>query len=303
MGGVWRRHEPMGRHTSWRLGGQAECYFRPDDVNALLGFVRELPPSAALLWLGRGSNLLVRDGGFRGTVVDTSHAFGRLEQLDARRVWVGAGVGCARLARFCARRDLAGAEFMAGIPGTVGGALAMNAGAFAGETWNLVEQVELIDLDAGATLRRCRRDAFAVAYRSVGLSPRHGFSGACLRLEPGEPGAGRRRIRELLLLRAARQPVNRPSCGSVFRNPPGDHAARLIEDCGLKGARCGAAVVSTQHANFIINTGEATATEVESLILHLQRVVAQRRGVSLRAEVCIVGEPAAELPLPVEAAA
>lgn len=280
--------EPMSRHTTWRVGGPAQRLYRPADLADLQAFLATLPADEPLFWLGLGSNLLVRDGGLRGTVILTAQGMGALEVLGGERVRAEAGVACARVAKFCMQRDLVGGEFLAGIPGTVGGALAMNAGAFGGETWERVASVETIDR-AGRVRTRTPAD-FEVAYRHVHGPEGEWFVAATLQLEAGDGAAAAEKIKAMLARRSATQPVGKPSCGSVFRNPPGDHAARLIEACGLKGLGMGGAVVSEKHANFIINSGDATAADIEALIGHVQRVVAERHGVVLQPEARIVGQ-------------
>jgi UDP-N-acetylmuramate dehydrogenase len=240
-------------------------------------------------WIGLGSNLLVRDGGIRGAVVCTSGMPRELERLDESRVRAAAGLPCAALARRCARWGLGPAAFFAGIPGTVGGALAMNAGAFGSETWDCVESVQTIDR-AGAIRERLRGD-FAVGYRSVRGADQEWFLSATLRLQPGREGEAAV-MKALLDKRSLSQPLGRPSAGSVFRNPPGDFAGRLIELAGLKGARKGGAMVSDKHANFIINTGSATALDIEQLIDDVRATVRARFGVELEPEVRVLGEPA-----------
>lgn len=287
--GMLRENEPMGRHTSWRAGGCAQRFFEPVDAADLAAFVGQLPAAEAMVWLGLGSNLLVRDGGVRATVIQTRTALSELEHLQGSRVWVGAGVACAKVARFCAQRGLAGVEYLAGIPGTIGGALAMNAGAWGGETWERVVAVETLDR-SGVRHRRGPAD-YRVGYRAVSGPAQEGFLGATLQLDPrGDPQALGARVRALLARRGAAQPLGRPSCGSVFRNPPGDFAGRLIERAGLKGQCCGGACVSTQHANFILNRGDATAADIEALIQYVRHRVGDLYGVELQPEVCIVGE-------------
>ncbi len=280
--------EPLSRHTTWRVGGPARWYFRPADRQDLANLLAQLEPGMPLLWLGLGSNLLVRDGGFPGMVIAMQ---GRLEALymeEAELLYAEAGVACAKVARYAARQGLCGLEFLAGIPGTLGGALAMNAGAFGGETWTQVVEVETIDREG--VEHSCGADAYRVGYRSVSGPAGEWFLAARMRLQPGAVEQAQERIRQLLAERNQRQPIGEPSCGSVFRNPPGDHAARLIEQAGLKGHRIGGAQVSEKHANFIINTGNARAAEIEQLLRHVAKVVEQRSGVHLQPEVRIVGE-------------
>ena len=281
--------EPMARHTSWHVGGPADLFFTPRDGMDLAAFIRQLPPQIPLLWVGLGSNLLVRDGGIRGAVISTHGALGTLERLSATRIRAEAGVPCARLARQCVKWGMGPAEFFAGIPGTLGGALAMNAGAWGGETWPHVIEVDVLDR---AGVRHTRQAAeYTVGYRSVQGPANEWFIGARLEFRHA-PGVNAQAIRELLERRRLSQPIGEWSCGSVFTNPPGEHAARLIDAAGLKGFRIGDASVAEKHANFIINHGAARAADVEAVILHVQRVVEATHGIALHTEVRIVGEPA-----------
>ena len=282
-----RRDEPMAKHTSWRVGGPADLYFRPATRAALLEFLAGLDADTPVYWLGLGSNLLVRDGGIRGVVIATARALGAARRLDGGRVEAEAGVPCTALARRCARWGLGPAEFFAGIPGTVGGALRMNAGAFGGETWDRLRSVETVD--RAGTVRRRGPEDYDVGYREVRGPAGEWFLSAQFEFDD-QPGGGLERVKSLLRERQDKQPLGLPSCGSVFRNPPGDHAARLIESAGLKGFEIGGAQVSQKHANFIINTGTASAADIETLIDTVRDRVAQRFGVKLIAEVHIVGE-------------
>lgn len=280
--------EPMACHTSWRVGGPARRFYRPADIEDLADFLRGVPEDEPLLWLGLGSNLLVRDAGFRGTVIATYGMLNKLEFLNEHTLRAEAGVACAKAARFSVGRSLTGIEFLAGIPGTIGGALAMNAGAFGGETWNRVRAVEVINRRGE---RRTRMpEEYRIGYRSVRGPDGEWFLAAHLGLVPGDGEAALARIKELLEQRGRTQPIGEASCGSVFRNPPEDHAARLIEAAGLKGKRLGGACVSEKHANFIINTGGATAAEIEALIRLVAETVERVHGVRLQTEVVVVGE-------------
>lgn len=290
-----RMNEPMSKHTSWRVGGAAEIFFKPANVEDLSRFLRELDKDTPVFWLGLGSNLLVRDGGLRGAVISGAGAFGQLEKIGVdengesrhRRVHVGASVPCTRLARQCIRWGYGPSEFFAGIPGTVGGALAMNAGAHGGETWERVRTVTTID--RGGEVHERARDEFTVGYRSVSGPAMEWFISAVMEFDPAvDPSMDV--LKEMLARRKNTQPLGLPSCGSVFRNPPGDHAARLIESAGLKGHRVGGAEVSTKHANFIINRGGASAAEIEALIEHVKQTVAEVHDIELVHEVRIVGE-------------
>jgi UDP-N-acetylmuramate dehydrogenase len=283
------KDESMAKHTSWHVGGPADLFFTPRDAMDLAAFMRQLPSEVPLLWIGLGSNLLVRDGGIRGAVVATHGALGSLERVSATRIQAEAGVPCARIARQCVKWGLGPAEFFAGIPGTLGGALAMNAGAWGGETWRHVIEVDVLDRRG---IRHTRHAAdYDIGYRSVKGPDNEWFIGARLEFERA-PGVNTEAIRELLDKRKQTQPIGEWSCGSVFTNPPGDHAARLIESAGLKGFRIGDASVSLKHANFIINHGRALAADVEALIMHVQQTVAQVHGTLLHTEVRTVGEPA-----------
>lgn len=285
------RDVPMARFTSWRVGGPADELYRPVDVADLGHYLAALPDRAPdPVWVGLGSNLLVRDGGIRGSVVCLSKSLQGIRRVAPDRLRVEAGATCARVARRGAKEGLAGGEFLAGIPGTLGGALAMNAGAFGGQTWDLVRAVEVINRNGRRETRR--PPAYRIAYREVVGPPREWFTAAELQLLPGESGQIRDGMRKVLRQRRASQPLDMPSAGSVFRNPPGDYAARLIEQCGLKGTRRGDAVVSGRHANFIVNLGSATARDIEALIGHVAAVVLEATGVLLQPEVHIVGEPA-----------
>jgi UDP-N-acetylmuramate dehydrogenase len=284
-----RRAEPLSRHTSWHVGGPAEVFFNPRDRADLAAFLQALPAGTPIHWIGLGSNLLVRDGGLPGVVISTHGTLDALERRNDTTVHAGAGVACARIARQCIKWGLGPAEFFAGIPGTLGGALAMNAGAFGGETWGHVLSVETIDRGGHTRLRAASE--YQVAYRQVTPpAPEEWFIAADLSFAR-RPGAHADEVRALLARRKASQPIGEWSCGSVFTNPPGDHAARLIEAAGLKGFRIGDASVSQKHANFFINHGQASALDLERLISHVRATVKRVHGVALHPEVRIVGEP------------
>lgn len=288
--GVLLTDEPMARHTSWRVGGTADYFYQPTDIDDLAIFLNESDPSLPLTWLGLGSNLLVRDGGIRGIVIHMLSGMKNIELLEETLVRVEVGAPSARVARFCANNNLSGAEFLAGIPGLFGGALSMNAGAFGDETWNIVDSVEMIDRQGYRHQRTI--DDFTVGYRSVSGLENEWFVSANIRLKHGCSADSKSRLRKLLEKRNESQPIGTANAGSVFKNPPGDFAARLIESCGLKGTRIGSAVVSGKHANFIINTGGSSAADIENLIQHIQKVVAEKTGIELQTEVHIIGEAA-----------
>lgn len=285
------RNEPLRKHTSWRVGGPADLFFEPASVAELERALAELPADMPVHWIGLGSNLLVRDGGIRGAVIATGRLPRELVRVDHARVRAGAGLACALLAKQCVRWQLGPAAFFAGIPGTVGGALAMNAGAFGGETWAHVESV--VTMTRRGEQRTRPRSDYEIGYRSVRGPAGEWFLSATFRFD-ADTETSLATIKALLAKRSASQPLGIPSCGSVFRNPPGDFAGRLIEAAGLKGRRIGGAMVSEKHANFIVNTGKATAADIEALIEEVIATVQQRAGVRLEPEVRIVGERAAE---------
>ncbi len=281
--------EPMLQHTSWRVGGPADLYFVPADLGDLVDFLRlRREKEWPVTWIGLGSNTLVRDGGIRGIVIATHKSLDEIELRDDRTVYAQVGVPCAKIARLTAKRGLAGAEFFAGIPGTLGGALAMNAGAYGCTTWEVVQHVETIDADGGIHRRRAKD--FEIGYRSVRSPREEWFVTAVLALKAGDAVRSQNQIREFLGSRARTQPIQMPNAGSVFTNPPNDHAARLIESAGLKGTCVGGAYVSEKHANFIVNRGGATAADIEALIGQVENRVQEMHGVSLKREVRILGE-------------
>lgn len=282
---------PMARYTTWRVGGPADCLYEPTDAGDLGAFLASDKAREPLFWLGLGSNLLVRDGGLRGSVIRLSRGLAKIEDKGEGQVIADAGVPCAKLARWCGRAGYAGAEFFAGIPGTLGGALAMNAGAWGGETWAHVRAVSTVDR-SGQAHQRTPAD-YEIGYRSVHGPQQEWFTAALLEFSPGhDPQALKAQVKHLLAERGRSQPTGLASGGSVFRNPPGDHAARLIESAGLKGAREGGARVSEKHANFIVHEGGASAADIERLIDRVQTRVHQFHGVWLEPEVHIIGEVA-----------
>jgi len=286
IAGEVRHGEPMSLHTSWRVGGPAETLYRPADLDDLSTFLHDLPGEVPVFWFGLGSNLLVRDGGLPGVVIAAAGIFRGLERVSEYSVRAGVSVPCTQLARQCIRWNLGPSEFFAGIPGTVGGALAMNAGAHGGETWERVSSVTTIDRQGRVHERA--PDEYEIAYRSVTGPTNEWFVDATLEFLPGVE-ASMDTMKTMLDRRKTTQPLGLPSCGSVFRNPPGDHAARLIETAGLKGTRIGGAEVSGKHANFIINRDGASAADVEQLIEYVRDTVKKIHGVELVHEVRIVG--------------
>jgi len=301
--GSLRESEPMAKHVSWRAGGRAARAYVPKDLADLQVFLPMLPPQEPVCFVGLGSNLLVRDGGYAGTVVlmhDTNGAI----RLEGDLIFAAAGVAAPKVARFAATHGFEGAEFLAGVPGTVGGALAMNAGCYGRETWEFVVRADTVDR-AGRSRAR-KPGHYELGYRHCVLKGTAGttlppkalsipedewFTAAWFRFRTGDGQQARDRIKELLARRIATQPLNLPNAGSVFRNPPGDHAARLVEACGLKGYAIGNARISEKHANFIVNPdGKAHAADIEALIEHARRAVRQRFGIDLVPEVRIIGD-------------
>lgn len=308
-------NEPMSRHVSWRAGGSVERCYIPADIEDLALFLKTGAGNGPIYFVGLGSNLLVRDGGLKGTVILLHGALKRIELSREGLIYAEAGVGSPKVASFAAQNNFEGAEFLAGIPGTVGGALAMNAGCHGSETWQCVTRT--LTIDRHGELHERFPEDFEIGYRHVALRvmgngegvmgrnsdnssahhpspiPHHQqewFVAAWFRFTPGDGKAARARIKELLAKRLASQPLTQPNAGSVFRNPPGDYAARLIEASGLKGLRIGGAQVSEKHANFIVNLGNATATDIETLIETVQATVKSKHGIELVREVRILGE-------------
>jgi UDP-N-acetylmuramate dehydrogenase len=279
--------EPMSKHTSWRLGGPADRYYVPADLQDLQNFLANLETGLDILWVGLGSNMLVRDGGFRGQVIAPLNALNEIHLNADGSLYAESGISCAKLAKFCRNEGLAGADFFAGIPGTIGGALAMNAGAFGGETWTAVERLFMLDRHGRLVERNTAE--FEVSYRRVTLPQQEWFAAALFRFDRRAAGEDSN-IRRLLQQRNETQPIGLPSCGSVFKNPPGNHAAQLIEAVGLKGYCLGTACVSDKHANFIISSTATTSHDVEALIEHIRATVVAKFDICLESEVRIVGE-------------
>ncbi len=293
--GELKANEPMSRHSSWRAGGPAQRFFAPADLEDLSAFLGQLPPEEPILFVGLGSNLLVREGGWRGTVVLT-YGSSRAPRMDEGMVYAEAGFACPKVARFSAEQNLGSAEWLTGIPGTVGGALAMNAGCYGGETWDIVERV--VTINRRGQLRRRAKEEFEFGYRhcelkaDVSSDGDEWFASAHFRLPEGHREESREIMKALLTKRRATQPLQLPNAGSVFCNPSeGKTAARLIQSCGLRRFDKGGARISEKHANFIVNPGGAgTAADIEWLIEHVQKVVEEEKGVRLVPEVKIVGE-------------
>ena len=289
LGDRVRFEVPMARHISLGVGGPADALATPadrDELAALLAVLGE--EGVPHLFLGKGFNTLVRDEGVEGVVVQLSR-LRRIEERPGGRLRVEVGVSHAQLTRFCVERGLAGLEFGAGIPGTVGGWLAMNAGIGTREMVDVVREVEVMS-PSGRHRRHLVQDTLRFGYRALrGLAPGSALISTLLEVTPAEPEQVRAEVERLLARRAATQPLDVPSCGSVFKNPPGDFAGRLIEAAGLKGERVGGAEISSVHANFIANRGDATARDVIELIELARRRIAEASGIELETEVQIVG--------------
>jgi len=284
---IWREQVPMARHLTWRAGGKARNFFIPLTLEALQQKLSHWHSSQSLLWLGAGSNLLIRDGGIEQTVIAYRRALGWFRIAGQGVFEIGAGVPCARIARRTADLGWSGCEYMIGIPGLLGGALAMNAGAHGTQTWDHVEAVQVMD--------RCGqiywRDAneFQPGYRHVSKPDNEWFIGARLVLKQGMPTSIHDRITQILSTRRKSQPIGQASAGSVFRNPPGHSAGKLIEAAGLKGRSFHQAQISPHHANFIINHGGASADAIEFLIHLVIKEVNRTSGIDLQPEVHIMG--------------
>jgi UDP-N-acetylmuramate dehydrogenase len=279
----WQDNVPLAPFTTWHIGGPAEHYCCPSSWEELAALLRHMPANSGKVhFLGLGSNVLIPDEGLRGLVVHTRKLDGVIAGIETVRA--EAGVTCAKLARYCVKHGLRGGAFFAGIPGTVGGALAMNAGAFGGETWARVVAVEVINRQGERKMRQ--PEEYAIAYRSVkGPVDEEWFVAGHFQFERGDPEQLAQDLRQLIQKRNTLQPIGVFSCGSVFMNPPGDYAARLIESCGLKGYRMGGLQVSEKHANFIVNQGGATAKDALDLIRHIQNVIQSETGIVLISEV------------------
>lgn len=286
-GELLKNHD-LARYTSWRIGGPADTFYRPADLADLQEFLKQLPKDEPLTFLGLGSNILIRDKGVRGTVVLTLSRLNEIKLLDATKVYAQAGVTCAKLSKFCVDHSFENGAFFAGIPGTVGGALAMNAGAFGGETWRQVDRVEVLTREGDIKVKTA--SDFKVSYRQVDGLQGDYFIAGIFNFTLGDAVRAKASVKELLKKRSDTQPIGTYNCGSVFRNPPNDHAARLIEACGLKGFAIGDAQVSQKHANFILNVGEARAVDIEAVIQKVQATVLEKFGVKLMTEVHVIGE-------------
>jgi UDP-N-acetylmuramate dehydrogenase len=291
--GETRLNEPMAKHVTWRAGGAASRVFTPNNLQALCAAMPLLDSAEPIVFVGLGSNLLIRDGGFNGTVVFTHRALTGVDLIEKTETFgvieAGAGIPSPHVARFAANSSLAGAEWLAGVPGTIGGALAMNAGCYGSDTWSCIVSTKTVDRNGHLNVRTSKD--FDLGYRHVEAKQSHEewFVSAQMKFAYGDKDTARSRIKELLAKRVATQPLNFPNAGSVFRNPPNDFAARLIESCGLKGFQIGGAQVSPKHANFIVNVADASAQDIESIIELVQKVVKEKTSITLIKEVRVIG--------------
>lgn len=277
----------LAPRTSWKIGGVAEYFYEPLSLADLKLLLRDWKIRPITV-LGAGTNVLVRDGGIKGLVVYVKDRLHELQELDNFTLRAEAGVGLARLVQKCLRLGMIDAVFLTGIPGTVGGALAMNAGSHGDYIWNHVTAVETINSNGEVKLRSAQE--FMVNYRQVvGLAEEEWFVSAQLVFARGDKHSMEQQVSEYLRRRKKSQPLDLPSCGSVFRNPPNNYAARLIEASGLKGRRIGGAKISEKHANFIVNCGGATAVDVEALMQEVVDIIVKNYGVRLVPEVHILG--------------
>ncbi|GGI97199.1 UDP-N-acetylenolpyruvoylglucosamine reductase [Alicyclobacillus cellulosilyticus] len=284
-------HEPLAKHTTWRIGGPADVFVCPRTVEELRGAV-QAAKALAMPWtvIGRGSNLLVLDGGIRGLVIKLADQFADID-VEGTRLTALAGRSYVSAAHIAIRHHLAGLEFATGIPGTVGGAVMMNAGAHGGETKDVLLWADVMDGDGD--IHRYTNADLRFGYRYSILKDRPGIVvQAAFQLRPGDPEELMAKVRAWSARRNSTQPLSLPNCGSVFRNPAGMHAGRLIEEAGLKGFRRNDAQISEKHANFIVNLGHATAEDVLWLMQYARDAVWRQFGVWLETEVRILGEPA-----------
>ncbi|MBP9727673.1 MAG: UDP-N-acetylmuramate dehydrogenase [Gammaproteobacteria bacterium] len=290
---------PLNRYTTWRTGGPGEVVLIPESIEDIQKVLQFIPEDYPVTWLGLGSNVLISDQGLQGLVIVTQGScLNCIEIFDKPDsfVYAQAGVPCGQLARFVARNNKAGLEFLAGIPGTVGGALAMNAGCYGGETWDRVSHVEIIDRQGKLHVRQ--KDEYVIRYREVSArsssrdliagTMKEYFLAAYFKLSEGNKADSLLQIKTLIDKRNLAQPTSLPNCGSVFKNPEGHFAAALIQECGLKGYKCGGAQISEKHANFIVNIDNASSADILALITLAKESVKERFQIELQREVKII---------------
>lgn len=280
---------PLRDLNSWRVGGVADQFYFCTDKEKLSYNLQKRNFKLPIMFIGLGSNTLFRDGGFRGTIIAMHKGLNHIK-LEDQLFYAESGVSCSKLAKYIARLGYANSAFLAGIPGTLGGALAMNAGCYGSETWDFVDKVLTIDQNGIEHLRK--KEEFDIAYRHVEnkKNPQEFFIAAWLEFQQGNKEKAESDIKKLLEKRKLTQPLNWPTAGSTFRNPDGHFAAKLIEESGLKGYQIGGAQVSEKHANFIINKGNASASDIENLITYIKAEVFKQTKIKLETEIRIIGE-------------
>lgn len=280
---------PLRDLNSWRVGGVADQFYFCTDKEKLSYNLQKRNFKLPIMFIGLGSNTLFRDGGFRGTIIAMHKGLNHIK-LEDQLFFAESGVSCSKLAKYIARLGYANSAFLAGIPGTLGGALAMNAGCYGSETWDFVDKVLTIDQNGIEHLRK--KEEFDIAYRHVEnkKNPQEFFIAAWLEFQQGNKEKAELDIKKLLEKRKLTQPLNWPTAGSTFRNPDGHFAAKLIEESGLKGYQIGGAQVSEKHANFIINKGNASASDIENLITYIKAEVFKQTKIKLETEIRIIGE-------------
>ena len=280
---------PLRDLNSWRVGGVADQFYFCTDKEKLSYNLQKRNFKLPIMFIGLGSNTLFRDGGFRGTIIAMHKGLNHIK-LEDQLFYAESGVSCSKLAKYIARLGYANSAFLAGIPGTLGGALAMNAGCYGSETWDFVDKVLTIDQNGIEHLRK--KEEFNIAYRHVEnkKNPQEFFIAAWLEFQQGNKEKAELDIKKLLEKRKLTQPLNWPTAGSTFRNPDGHFAAKLIEESGLKGYQIGGAQVSEKHANFIINKGNACASDIENLITYIKAEVFKQTKIKLETEIRIIGE-------------
>jgi len=282
-------NEPMKNHTSFKVGGPADIFIEPDDRAELVKAIKDLREQGVSYYIiGNGSNLLVSDKGLRGAVVKIGDKFGSVS-INNDIITAESGVLLSTLSKMAAREGLTGMEFASGIPGSLGGAVTMNAGAYGGEMKDIVEWVEILDQDLN--IKRLKNDEMKFMYRKSIIEPgKHIVLRCCIRLKKGNKDEIDNKMAELAEKRKSKQPLHLPSAGSTFKRPEGYFAGKLIEDAGLRGFSIGGAQVSTLHCGFVVNNGDATAKDVYDLIRHVQKTVFEKFNVMLEPEVKILGE-------------
>lgn len=284
----------LAQYTTWRIGGNAKYFYRPENLAELIYFLQNFSEligneNEKIIWLGGGSNVLIRDSGIDGIVISIRGTLKTIENLPSGEIKIMAGASCNQLVNNCVNLGKTDAVFLAGIPGTIGGALKMNAGAHGDEIWAHVISVETINIKGEIKSRT--KNEFTPSYRKIsGLSENEWFISAILSFGGNDQNAAKNKMHELLKKRQNTQPLSEYNAGSVFKNPPNDYAARLIESCGLKGKKIGGAKVSEKHANFIVNDGTATSSDVELLIQEIIATVEKFHGIKLIPEIHILGK-------------